>query len=162
MRAPRAAVGLLVALLAACGSLGVPQGPEDDQGAPEGPVAASAPLTPAGPHAHAQHNLSPGVADPQASPATLCHGLPPRTVSDKEKATVRARYSIAESERGRYVIDHLVPRGVGGLDVLDNLWPQLIAEAKAKDVIEVRWHDDICAGKTTVAEAQAFFIREWG
>jgi hypothetical protein len=120
------------------------------------------PLTPSGPHAHAQHRLTPGVGDPKATIATLCHGLPPRTVSDREKATVRARYAISESERGRYVIDHLVPRGVGGLDVLDNLWPQLIAEAKAKDVSEARLHDDVCAGRTTVADAQAFFIREWG
>ena len=59
------------------------------------------------------------------------------------------------------VLDHLVPREVGGADDVHNLWVQGWASAKQKDLEENKWHRDVCSGAVTLAAAQQHFMH-WG
>lgn len=64
-----------------------------------------------------------------------------RNISDSEKAKVAALYgNIPRADWPKYEFDHLLPICAGGSNSSDNLWPQPLAEAKKKDVLEV----DIC------------------
>jgi hypothetical protein len=64
-------------------------------------------------------------------------------------------------------IDHLIPLGVGGADDDRNLWPEprrqveLLWNAEAKDRLEMRLHNMICAGEVSPVEAQAAFTDDW-
>jgi len=63
--------------------------------------------------------------------------------------------------RRGYVIDHLVPREIGGADDWRNLWPQPRAESKIKDAIENRVRFEVCRGGRPLADAQRSFMRDW-
>ena len=64
-----------------------------------------------------------------------------RHISDAEKAKVAARYgNIPRADWSNYEFDHLLPICAGGSNSSDNLWPEPLAEAKKKDILEV----DIC------------------
>ncbi len=58
-------------------------------------------------------------------------------------------------------IDHRVPRELGGADDVRNLWPQPWAEAALKDAEENAYHRQVCAGTTSLADAQRYFLH-WG
>ena len=57
--------------------------------------------------------------------------------------------------------DHIIPLGLGGLDVLDNLQYQPWPPAHIKDAREKKAEEDYCAGKITLDDARSQFHREW-
>ena len=46
-----------------------------------------------------------------------------RHTSGKLKASIYREYGI-DRHSGHYEIDHLIPLGIGGADVAENLWPE--------------------------------------
>lgn len=82
------------------------------------------------------------------------------------------RYHISRGHRSEkdntgarhpaYQIDHLIPVELGG-DPTDirNLWPQPIASAKKKNVVENELHARVCSGQMTLNEAQSRIAKDW-
>jgi hypothetical protein len=110
--------------------------------------------------------FTPGATNPAVTQATIgatiCrpgYTKTVRNVSTHVKHEVYVEYGIAEAARRRYVIDHLIPLEVGGGNDITNLWPELKADAAAKDVLEGQMHTAVCAGRVSLADAQARFRR---
>ena len=76
------------------------------------------------------------------------HGLPPGPHPDFE-------------------VDHLIPLGIGGADDDRNLWPEPRRSiepewnAEAKDRLEWRMRELICAGQLDVRDAQLMMAEDW-
>lgn len=87
--------------------------------------------------------------------------LDQRYVTARMKRLAFERYRIPVSRRANYVIDHWIPRELGGADHLLNLFPQPKAEAKRKDRDENRLHRAVCAGTIALATAQKEIVL-WG
>lgn len=111
--------------------------------------------------------LTPGVIRPltQAQVCATRWGLDRRHVTTAMRRQVLKNYDlkvvVARGKGPCCEVDHLVPRELGGADSVANLWPQPWIEATKKDVEENRYHRDVCAGATTLEEAQQYFIH-WG
>lgn len=58
-----------------------------------------------------------------------------------------------------YALDHISPLSLGGSNDLDNIQIQPKSEAKAKDLIENRAHQDYCSGRIDLPTAQGYFTR---
>jgi 5-methylcytosine-specific restriction endonuclease McrA len=58
-------------------------------------------------------------------------------------------------------VDHLIPRDLGGADVMDNLWPQIWSEARKKDRLEVKLRKLVCARALPLREAQDRVAKDW-
>lgn len=77
-----------------------------------------------------------------------------RNIGNPEKAEVAKNYgNIPASEWVNYEFDHFMPLCAGGSNNIQNLWPQPIAEAKQKDVIEVQVCTALKAGTMTQDQA---------
>jgi hypothetical protein len=87
----------------------------------------------------------------------------PRASSEKVKGRIVREYGAygGTSLRG-YELDHLIPISLGGDPAAAaNLWPEVPATPNPKDGVE-RWvHGQVCAGKLTLARAQAQIARDW-
>ncbi len=106
---------------------------------------------------------TPGATRP-LSRATICTTtwrLDRRHVTVAMKRQVLTAYGLRWADRRTVEFDHLIPRALGGADVVANLWPQPIAEARRKDVDENRLHRAVCTGAIALATAQAQ-MRAWG
>ena len=90
-------------------------------------------------------------------------GPMPRTRQDE----VLTRYGLHAGPHPDYEIDHLIPLCLGGSDDLSNLWPQprrRIEEtwnAEAKDRLERRMCDLVCARQIDIGTAQEAFATDW-
>ena len=120
--------------------------------------------------------ITPGVADPRVTQATIQQTIcqagytaTVRSVSTAEKKAVLHLYALPDNQLHLVEIDHFLSLEVGGSNDLKNLWPQYYSAAKGqtgylgareKDVVETWLHRQVCAGKMTLAAAQAA-IREW-
>lgn len=118
-------------------------------------------------------SCSPGATDPRVTQANIATTIclagytasvrPSSSYTTPLKREQMARYGLP-GEPADYEEDHLVPLELGGAprDVA-NLWPQSRAPGNAlrKDVIEGRLHDDVCAGKIPLADAQRRIIADW-
>lgn len=107
--------------------------------------------------------LTPGVVRPVMLLYTVCStrwGLDVRHVTEADRRQVFANYRLRWDQRDRYVVDHLIPRELGGADDVRNLWPQPKAEAKVKDREENRLHRAVCAGTVDLATAREA-MRSW-
>ncbi len=116
---------------------------------------------------HPNASLTPGVVRPLTK-AQICGtawGRDARHVTAAMKRQVEQAYHVksvvAQGKGPCCEIDHKVPREIGGADDVRNLWPQPWAEAKKKDVEENAYHKQVCAGTTTLADAQQYFLH-WG
>lgn len=59
-------------------------------------------------------------------------------------------------------LDHAEPLGLGGAPrSLENLTLQLLTESQAKDALEKRLNKQVCAGKISLATAQACVWNDW-
>jgi hypothetical protein len=110
------------------------------------------------------HRITPGVVA-LTDTKTICStvwGRDARHVSEAMKKEVCLAYGISSECPGpKYELDHLVPRELGGADDVQNLWPQLIAEAHQKDRVENFLHVQVCAGKISLVEAQRQITEDW-
>lgn len=88
-------------------------------------------------------------------------GLDRRHVTTAMRKEVLRRYGVAWSDRGKYELDHLVPRELGGEDDIKNLWPQLWPEAKQKDRLENALHRQVCNGRLSLQQAQDEIRVDW-
>jgi hypothetical protein len=69
-----------------------------------------------------------------------------RNVGLDEKLQIAEAYGhIPQSQWPNYEFDHLIPLCAGGSDDIKNLWPQPIAEAHKKDILE----NDVCLAMKT-------------
>ncbi|TBR22751.1 hypothetical protein EPO15_07260 [bacterium] len=108
--------------------------------------------------------------DPDKTPGRLCTTDDPdflefryperipyckRHVTKEEKRRVAAAYGIPESEWPNYEFDHLIPLGIGGSSLDENIWPQPRGddEAEGKDKLELALYKALAAGTITQAEA---------
>ncbi len=106
------------------------------------------------------HLLTPGMVRPLTK-EVICStrwGTDSRHVTAAMKRRVFASYGVVETRL--YIIDHLIPRELGGADDVSNLWPEKIADAHVKDKQENLLHRQVCAGTVTLREAQRR-MAEW-
>lgn len=100
--------------------------------------------------------------NPTLTPGAYGTTPQPRDVPTALKRAVFKSYGIGLLRRLFYVIDHLVPLELCGLNTQPNLWPQPRGEAKLKDRDESRLAAAVHAGVMTLADAQAEMLRTWG
>ena len=92
--------------------------------------------------------------------------------SDKNRAVplsvqreVFGRYGIATARPQDYEVDYLITPELGGADDIRNLWPQPYGvknwSAFAKDQLEDRLHEMVCAGKLDLPAAQHEIATDW-
>jgi hypothetical protein len=108
--------------------------------------------------------VTPGVVATTSS-ADVCtagwagrhrHGL-----TTTQKATVLKAYGYPAGQKVAE-FDHLISLELGGGNGVANIWPMVSsADAKRKDKLEERYHDAICAGSMTLAEAQSRIKTYW-
>jgi hypothetical protein len=122
-------------------------------------------------------HCTPGAVNPQVTQAdigsTICLSgwtatvRPPESVTGPEKAGSALAYGYTGPfSTGEY--DHLIPLELGG-DPNDsaNLWvepnedPAATSTHNAKDDLEGRLRDLVCAGSLTLADAQAAIATDW-
>jgi hypothetical protein len=80
---------------------------------------------------------------------------------------VLLRYGLAAGHHPDYEIDHLIPLCLGGSDDFSNLWPQPRQtiepkwNAEAKDRLERRLCEMVCAGELDIGTAQEAIGKDW-
>lgn len=82
-------------------------------------------------------------------------GTDARHVRKSLRSRVYAAYGIPAARRSEYVVDHLIPRELGGADVFANLWPERKAAAKLKDRQENALHRAVCASPDPLITLEA-------
>lgn len=122
------------------------------------------------------HICTPGAINPAVTQAdlatTVCKSgwtatvRPPASYTDALKRQQMPAYGFpAGTPSSSVEEDHRVPLEVGGNPMSPlNLWPEPWAGptgAHAKDAVENRAHRDLCAGRITLAEAQAAFLGDF-
>jgi hypothetical protein len=73
-------------------------------------------------------------------------------------------YGIADGERNKYEIDHLVPVELGGANNIKNLWPEPFDGewgSAIKDRLENELHRMVCAGEISLRDAQEQIRTNW-
>jgi hypothetical protein len=77
---------------------------------------------------------------------------------------VYREYGIVERTTGEYEVDHLVPLEAGGSNDIANLFPEA-AEPRPgfheKDQVENYLHDQVCAGRMSLFDAQRAIATNW-
>jgi hypothetical protein len=111
---------------------------------------------------------TPGAIDPAVTQSnirsTICTPgytatvRPPAAETDKWKRQSEADYGVGDSS-GEY--DHLVSLELGGTNATSNLWPEPGSIPNPKDAVENRLHEEVCAGRLTLAAAQAAIAADW-
>ena len=88
-------------------------------------------------------------------------------MSAARRDEVLRRYGLTPGTHPNYEIDHLIPLCLGGSDDPSNLWSQPRRSiggtwnAEAKDRLERRMCDMVCAGEVDIATAQEAFATDW-
>ena len=86
-----------------------------------------------------------------------------RHVTQATKKKVMVRYGLDPKTLHLYEIDHLISLELGGDNVVENLWPQPMGEARKKDVVETWLHRQMCkpGSSLTLGEAQKEIRADW-
>jgi hypothetical protein len=87
-----------------------------------------------------------------------------RNVPLSEKDEVYAEYGIASHEPGQYEVDHLISLELGGSNDIANLWPEPAEPTPGfheKDKVENYLHDQVCAGRMSLQQAQYQIATNW-
>jgi hypothetical protein len=80
---------------------------------------------------------------------------------------VLSDYGLPTGTHPTYEIDHLIPLCLGGSNDIANLWPQPRRQiestwnAEAKDRLERRLCDMVCAGQVDIGTAQQDIATDW-
>lgn len=116
--------------------------------------------------AYPNPTLTPGDTFPGVTAQQVCvsgYSTSVRAVASDEKRAVYQRYGIA-NDPGQHEVDHFIALELGGSNALTNLWPEAYEPrpgAHEKDRVENSLHDQVCAGKMTLGEAQAAIRSDW-
>ena len=125
--------------------------------------------------AQAAHAADPVRPDPHLTPGAvlttdlsrICAPGYTKTVrhtSGKLKKFIYEKYGI-NPKGGHYEVDHLIPLEIGGADVAANLWPESyqtkLWNAHVKDRLENYFHEEICAGRIPIEQAQKEIAEDW-
>jgi hypothetical protein len=98
--------------------------------------------------------------DPNANVETICeYGYskrvrPPYSVTNAIKVRKLREIGLTEGDRSRFELDHRVPLCLGGTSDWENFRLQPWRAAEIKDEAERQLCRDVCAGTTTLREAQ--------
>lgn len=84
-----------------------------------------------------------------------------RHVTPAMKRQACALYGAAACPGPRWELDHLISLELGGANSIANLWPQPIAEARKKDVLENFLHRAVCTGAIDLKDAQHDIATNW-
>lgn len=110
---------------------------------------------------------TPGDILPKATTEKICqpgYASSVRDVTESEKQRVYEAYGIASHTPGQYEVDHLVSLELGGSNDISNLWPEPASPKPGfheKDKVENYLHDEVCAGKISLANAQLQIATNW-
>lgn len=111
--------------------------------------------------------LTPGATRP-VSMSEVCsmpHEEVIKDVSASERASVFQEYGIQNARADDYEVDYLIAPGLGGTDDIHNLWPEPYRagawDAHAKDALEERLHELVCARKVDLLTAQRAIAGDW-
>ena len=83
-----------------------------------------------------------------------------RKVSSALKRKTFTEYGLdIRKVKGAWEVDHLVPRCLGGADVIENLWPE--QNYQEKDQIEARVCREVCGQRRGLEKARDAFKTDW-
>jgi hypothetical protein len=171
LAAPLALLALLALALAGC-----------NISATTGPSAGQTPGQTSGPHtlgtrtkttsctvngALPDSACTPGAIFSNATKDQICqsgYASSVRNVPTSEKDQVYAEYGITSHYTGQYEVDHLVSLELGGSNDIANLWPEAASPTPGfhqKDQVENYLHDQMCAGKISLQDAQYEIATNW-
>jgi hypothetical protein len=110
---------------------------------------------------------TPGAIFPDATAEQVCqrgYSTSVRNVPAAISREVYRAYGIVERTTGEYEVDHHVALEIGGSNDIANLWPEA-AEPRPgfheKDQVENYLHDQVCAGRMGLFEAQRAIATNW-
>ncbi len=110
---------------------------------------------------------TPGAIFPNATVDKICqpgYSSGVRDVPTSEKNDVYAEYGITSHAPGQYEVDHLISLELGGSNDIANLWPEPADPRPGfheKDKVENYLHDQVCAGKMPLQDAQYQIATNW-
>ncbi|HVU76749.1 MAG TPA: hypothetical protein VHC67_04140 [Gaiellaceae bacterium] len=115
------------------------------------------------------HQCSPGAYYSKLTKAVLCSSSfrtgTVGNVPNSEKHQVETEYGMPAKPYGRAIeIDRVVSLGIGGSNDISNLYPEPgsgAANYHAKDRLENKLHDMVCAGEITLSAAQHGIAKNW-
>ena len=85
-----------------------------------------------------------------------------RHVTDSTKHEVEREYGMEAKPYGRTLeIDHIISLELGGSNDIANLFPEPAPGYKAKDRLENRLHDMVCAGSMSLSNARKRIAANW-
>ena len=112
--------------------------------------------------------LTPGEVFADATAAQVCvsgYARRVRNVLPEQYLQVYASYGLAYPQPpGTHELDHLIPLELGGDNSNRNLWPEPSLPAPGfheKDELENVLHDQVCAGRIALPEAQRGIATDW-
>src|ERR1700722_12142530 len=85
-------------------------------------------------------------------------------VSPSLEQAVFEEYGVPASSKKDYELDYLITPALGGVDSIQNLWPQPYSStwnARVKDQLEDHLHELVCQGKVQLATAQSDIAFNW-
>ncbi len=112
-------------------------------------------------------NLTPGTTRVVSfeEVCSMAHEEVIKDVSAELRHRVFAEYGIANARADDYEVDYLIAPGLGGADDIHNLWPQPYRvptwNAHAKDALEERLHQLVCARRLDLPTAQHEIATDW-
>ena len=119
-------------------------------------------------------SITPGAIDPSVTQenigSTICVVRYTKTVRPSSSYTNALKYKQLSGSYSRYGTtnmklfeeDHLIPLALGGAPRdPKNLWPEPWDLARKKDVLELKMHLMVCAGKITLSKARSIFATNW-
>jgi anti-sigma factor RsiW len=85
-------------------------------------------------------------------------------VSPSLEQAVFKEYGVPDSSKRDYELDYLITPALGGVDSIQNLWPQPYSStwnARVKDQLEDHLHELVCQGKVRLSTAQSDIAFNW-
>jgi hypothetical protein len=85
-------------------------------------------------------------------------------VNPSLEQAVFKEYGVPASSKKDYALDYLITPALGGVDNIQNVWPQpysSIWNARVKDQLEDHLHVLVCQGKVQLATAQNDMASDW-
>jgi hypothetical protein len=112
-------------------------------------------------------NLTPGAtrAVSFSEVCSMSHEEVVKAVPNSLRQRVFAEYGIENARASDYEVDYLIAPGLGGADDIHNLWPEPYRpgdwNAYAKDALEERLHQLVCAHAIDLPTAQREIATDW-